>query len=413
MLFNFGKAKKNEDGKRPTPLLFELLSGMAAEEKYLFEMIPEKAYYQREILFNLGKEFTDKVKFQDSQKVERFSSVDMASQQTVHCIGRISTEGDSKLTVNSTVLIGTDTETMRRVSLDLNKCASYSVFPGQTVYVTGLNPQGTMLYPEHIHSERELSVPVFPSVETSLDVVIAAGPFSEKDNLKYSALDKLLSVCENNSPDLLILVGPFLDESNSQLETMNESMDVFFEKMVNNVMDRLKDVKTKVVLVASQNDLNSSASFPTHPLSISGSFPNLKFLPDPCQFSIDGITFGFTATDILSHLNDAELVQNCGSDKVRRHVRHLFHQKSFYPLSPAHEGVNLDVGLLSKFGRIKTIPHVLVLPSSTKPFVRLIDGCLTLNPGKTTPSFARLIVNPKTKEQANIMEFVSCQVISL
>lgn len=284
---------------------------MGAEEKYLFEMIPEKASYQREVLYNLGKEFTDKVKFQDSQKVDKFSAVDAPSQQVVHCIGRISTEGDSKLTPNSTVLIGTDADTLRRVSVNFSKCASYAVFPGQTVYVTGLNPNGTMLYADHVHAERDVGIPTFPSVTAPLDVVIAAGPFSDAGNLKYTGLEKLLAYCQNNNPDLLLLIGPFVDESNTQMEALNEGYDMFFEKMVANIMDRLKEgsVQTKVVMIASQSDLNSSAAFPTHPLTIPANYPNLKLLPDPCQFSIDGITFGFTATDILAHLNDTELVQ--------------------------------------------------------------------------------------------------------
>lgn len=284
---------------------------MAGDEKYLFEMIPEKANYQREMLYNLGKEFTDKVKFTDSQRVERFSSVDVPSQQVVHCIGRISTEGDTKLTPNSTVLIGTETDAIRRVSVNFSKCPSYAVFPGQTVYMTGLNPNGTMLYADHVHAERDLGVPSFPSVEASLDVVIAAGPFSAADNLKYEGLSKLLAFCQNNNPDLLIMMGPFVDQANSQMDVLNEGYDVFFEKMVVNIMDRLKEcsVQTKVVMIASQNDLNSSNAYPTHPLAVMGNYPNLKFLPDPCQFSIDGITFGFTAMDILSHLSETELVQ--------------------------------------------------------------------------------------------------------
>lgn len=116
---------------------------------------------------------------------------------------------------------------------------------------------------------------------------------------------------------------------------------------------------------------------------------------------------------MLMIISLVSLFSNCGADKVKRHVRHLFNQKSFYPLTPAYDGVNLDVGLLSKFGRIKAIPNILVLPSTTKPFVRLIDGCLAVNPGKSHPAFARLIVNPKPKEDSNLMEFLSCQVINL
>lgn len=310
MVFNFGKAKKITDFKRSTPIIFDLISGMPSEEKYLFEMIPEKANYQREVLYNLGKEFTDKVKFQDSQKVDRFSAVDAASPQVVHCIGRISTEGDSKLTPNSTVLIGTDTDTVRRVSVNFSKCPSYAVFPGQSVYVTGLNPNGTMLYVEHVHAERDIGLPVFPQLEAPLDVVIASGPFTAQDNLKYASLEKLLAFCQNNNPDLLLLVGPFVDEANTQTKELNEGYDAFFEKMVGDVMARLKEssVNTKVVMVSSQDDLNSSGSFPTHPLVTSVNNPNLKMLSDPCQFSVDGITFALTATDVLTHLNDTELV---------------------------------------------------------------------------------------------------------
>lgn len=310
MVFNFGKAKKIADFKRESPLLFELVSGMGIDEKYLFEMLPDKATYQREVLFNLGKEFTDKVKFQDSQKVERFSAVDAPSQQVVHCIGRISCEGNSKLTPNSTLLIGTDSDTIRRVSVNFSKCPSFSVFPGQTVYVTGLNPNGTTIYVDHVHAERELTAPLFPALESPMDIVIAAGPFSASDNLKYAGLEKLLSFCQNNNPDLLILMGPFVDEANSQMDVLNEGYDVFFEKMIANVMDHLKEsaVQTKVMLISSQNDLNSSGSFPTHPLRLPTNYPNLKLLPDPCQFTLDGLSFAFTATDILSHLDEEELV---------------------------------------------------------------------------------------------------------
>lgn len=73
----------------------------------------------------------------------------------------------------------------------------------------------------------------------------------------------------------------------------------------------------------------------------------------------------------------------------------------------------MDVGLLSKYGRLRDIPNILILPSKTKPFVRIIDGCLALNPGKANPSYARLIINPKPSKESNVMEFVSCQVINL
>lgn len=61
-------------------------------------------------------------------------------------------------------------------------------------------------------------------------------------------------------------------------------------------------------MISSSNDIESSGVYPTHPYAIKNEYRNLKFLPDPCIFEIEGIKIGITATDIIKHLSEEELV---------------------------------------------------------------------------------------------------------
>lgn len=64
------------------------------------------------------------------------------------------------------------------------------------------------------------------------------------------------------------------------------------------------------------------------------------------------------------------LFRNAG-DKIKRVVNYLLHQKSFYPLSPPMEKLNFDIKRASRFARLERIPHLLILPSDQKPFIRV------------------------------------------
>lgn len=60
-------------------------------------------------------------------------------------------------------------------------------------------------------------------------------------------------------------------------------------------------------------------------------------------------------------------------DKIKRIVNYLLHQKTFYPLTPAGDNVNLDSTRLSRFARLERVPHLLILPSDQRPFIRVIN----------------------------------------
>lgn len=75
------------------------------------------------------------------------------------------------------------------------------------------------------------------------------------------------------------------------------------------VMPRSFSTDTHVIMVAASADVNSTAVYPTHPLRLERSWPNLWLVSDPSVLSINGVTFAMTATDVLQHLLEAELAQ--------------------------------------------------------------------------------------------------------
>lgn len=64
---------------------------------------------------------------------------------------------------------------------------------------------------------------------------------------------------------------------------------------------------TEVFIVSSNEDINSTAVYPTAPYSLQIPFKNVTFLPDPCIIKLNGVTIGMTATDIYNHIIDAEI----------------------------------------------------------------------------------------------------------
>ena len=70
--------------------------------------------------------------------------------------------------------------------------------------------------------------------------------------------------------------------------------------------------------------------------------PRIISVPDPALISIDGVIFGFTSTDILFHLGKEEISYPPRSgDRMRRLANHLLQQRSFYPLYPPSEEINI------------------------------------------------------------------------
>jgi hypothetical protein len=63
--------------------------------------------------------------------------------------------------------------------------------------------------------------------------------------------------------------------------------------------------------------------------------------------------------------------RNTITDKVKRSINYIFHQKSFYPLMPPHDNTPVDLGLADEYAKLTTLPNMMILPSSLKCFLRV------------------------------------------
>jgi DNA polymerase alpha subunit B len=140
----------------------------------------------------------------------------------------------------------------------------------------------------------------------NLNIVVASGPFTTDDNLLYDHLDKLMLYCKNNKPDVLILTGAFLSTRSPLIEDIATTIDEHFEKMLMGILETVGN-ETHVLVVADNDDINSSGVYPTHPYRVSRAHPNLHLLPDPCIVDINGVQIGLTSMDVCQAVTDAEL----------------------------------------------------------------------------------------------------------
>jgi len=85
-------------------------------------------------------------------------------------------------------------------------------------------------------------------------------------------------------------------------------------------------------------------------------------------------------------------------DRMGRLARHLLSQRNFYPLYPPDESVPLDVELWADHAQMLITPHVLIVPSDLRHFIKDVDGTLVVNPerltkGQSGGTYARLLID--------------------
>jgi DNA polymerase alpha subunit B len=151
--------------------------------------------------------------------------VAMAAQETCLFVGRVCCDSEGgRLNPQSLLLEGSMRRSQgARVRLDVSKCPSFRLFPGQVVALRGTNPSGHCVVASQLLPG--LAQPLPRSSLATLaghaavtgrggqSVVVAAGPFTSSEDLEYAPLGALLHYCAQpqHRPDLLLLVGPFVD----------------------------------------------------------------------------------------------------------------------------------------------------------------------------------------------------------
>ncbi|XP_017848216.1 DNA polymerase alpha subunit B isoform X2 [Drosophila busckii] len=335
----------------------------------------------------------------------------------LHAVGMIHSDDDGPLDSHSALLSVLDTDE-NFLSLNFSHIKSASIFPGQVVLVKGFIPKGDTFVVEEVNTDRLLAPPPPLKLERDLQFVVASGPFTHDTNLSYEPLQELFNYLKQHRPDVLLLTGPFLAAKHKMVSELAETFESFFEKLIASIMEVVGS-HTTVLLVSSQKDAMSHAVYPTPAPMLRRSYPNLHMLPDPSWIDLDGITLGVSSTDVLDHLLSHEFAINAG-ERMHRCINHLFHQGSFYPICPPpDDNMSFDSQLAQKYAQLKQLPNVLILPSDQRHFIRLVNDCLVINPGRLSTenmggSFARFVVTPTaptaTGKATNMFNSVACQI---
>jgi len=294
-----------------------------------------------------------------------------------------------------------------------------SFFPGAIVALRGRNGGGGFYLVEEILSLPPITAPSPPpsNTDAAFSMCIACGPFSMDSDLEYKPWKDLIEQVKTNKPAVILLIGPFVDAANSRIKDgdVDEPLQQLFDRQFT---QRLQDFWVQspdslVLLVPSINDVISDhAVFPQCELNkVFGEDPRVRLLPNPCRFSVNGISFAVTSVDTLFHLRKEEFFRRTpevdpliptsepATDAMSNLARNLLQQRSFYPIFPtpldvAHE-VNLDVthseGIKLVEGEDDRAPNVLVLPSRLKQFSKAVDGTTVINPSCLSKSTCAML----------------------
>eukprot|EP00804_Cyclotella_cryptica_P020766 CCRYP_016600-RA/>CCRYP_016600-RA protein AED:0.02 eAED:0.02 QI:214/1/1/1/1/1/2/151/650 len=397
--------------------------------------------------------------FQSAEQSTRsyWTPVGVPGQSSVVCVGRVCNEAhEGRLNSTSLLLEGSRRHSNgARISVDLPKDLSYSLFPGQIVAMEGMNASGRCIRPIKV---MEGAAPPKETVAAHevmqyyqqtngqpLKIVTMCGPYTTSDSLEYSPLvDAVLQISEEK-PDVVILCGPFVDcrqplvrdgpvieeDGVMKIVTFEYLFRVRISELLMEMYENYPDLETQIVLVPSVEDAVCDSVYPQPPLvdveinTGMVEFGNLGLreleyagreeaknppkrvhcVSNPCTLKINEIVIGVTSTDILFHINcDSANANLPPTGRLTRIAQHLIQQRSYYPLFPAAKGACLDLTSAEKW-EMPVQPDILIVPSKLNPFVKeVMEGTVVVNPGALTKNstggtYAVMDVHPIKKER--------------
>ncbi|KIJ59480.1 hypothetical protein HYDPIDRAFT_100652 [Hydnomerulius pinastri MD-312] len=386
--------------------------------RYMYEKVLERS----EALDERIDEFADLI--QKHYQIDDLGDPDAATEEPITVVGRIvldaeaSTSGaklnESSLVLESSRMMGSGVRVPIRLSPEtkirggLKGLGGIGLFPGAIVALRGRNGGGGFFLVDEILALPPVKAPSPPlnDASTAFSMCIACGPFTPDADLEFKPWMSLLTNLKSTKPAVLLVLGPFIDTTNSRIK--DGEIDVTPEELFKRVFtDQLQEFLIQspgstVLLIPSVNDIISDhAVFPQCELGVEfGGDPRIRLLPNPCRFSVNGVSFGATSVDVLFHLRKEEFFRRApevnpvipesepATDAMSNLARNILQQRSFYPIFPvplelAHE-VNLDVTHSEALKLVQSedecVPDVLVIPSRLKQFSKVVDTSTVINP---------------------------------
>ncbi|KZT11993.1 DNA polymerase alpha, subunit B [Laetiporus sulphureus 93-53] len=400
----------------------------------------EKVYERSTALDRRIDEFGELV--MEHYHIEELGDPTAATEEEVTIVGRITLDSETSagpvklneaaLTLESSRMMGSGARVPLRFDPNVKVrqgkqgVGGIGLFPGAIVALRGKNGGGgwfsvtEILALPPLKACRDAAAPPHPG--SSFSMVVACGPFTPDTDFQYKNWHRLLAKIKAEKPNVMLLLGPFIDAAHPFIkegEIDVSPYDIFREIVVANLMDFLASSPGSLILIVSsvRDIISDHAVFPQCEMDAEfSSDPRIRFLPNPCRFSLNNVTFGVSSVDVLFHLRKEEffkraeeiesVIPEAGdvqpNDAMSNACRHLLQQRSFYPLFPvplelAHE-VNLDVthlkglDLCAGEGVEKDkAPEVLITPSRLKHFSKHVDSTVVVNPSFLTKgTFAKL-----------------------
>ncbi|XP_041099128.1 DNA polymerase alpha subunit B-like [Polyodon spathula] len=86
-----------------------------------------------------------------------------------------------------------------------------------------------------------------------------------------------------------------------------------------------------------------------------------------------------------------------GGDRFSRILKHILTQRSYYPLYPPAEEMNIDYEQFQSYAQLPVTPDVFITPSELRYFIKDVIGCVCMNPGRLTKgqvggTYGRLLI---------------------
>ncbi|XP_075382235.1 DNA polymerase alpha subunit B [Mycteria americana] len=417
-----GPSWSGRGGHGCTPKLFgPPEESLTKSYKFMFQ----KALDVREVLSWRIEELGDALK--SHHHLEDFASVLLPAQEPVTVLGQIGCDSNGKLNAKSVVLEGDREHSLGgQVPLDLSELKEYSLFPGQIVALEGTNSTGKRMVVSKLYEGVPLPfhTPTEPAPEQKM-VLVACGPYTTSDSIAYDPLTDLVEVINHDRPDVCILFGPFLDAKHEQVENFQllGSFTEVFKLCLKIIIEGTRSAGSQLVFVPSLRDVHHDYVYPQPPFLYpelpKDDKPRVHFVSDPCTLDIDGVVFGLTSTDLLFHMGAEEISSSSGiSDRFTRILKHILTQRSYYPLYPPSEELNVDYESFYSYASLPVTPDILVTPSELRYFIKDVLGCVCINPGRLTKgqvggTYGRLYLQREDAKGERKSPCVAAQVVKI
>ncbi|KAJ7069986.1 DNA polymerase alpha/epsilon subunit B-domain-containing protein [Mycena amicta] len=285
-----------------------------------------------------------------------------------------------------------------------------------------------------------LSTEVKPEPHASFSVLVACGPFTPDQDLGFRPWRTLSKKLKEMKPTVVILTGPFIDVLHPMIkagDVDSTPLSLFRTRFILPLREYLDSAPGSIaVVIPSVRDLISNhAVFPQGELEreVVMSDPRIHLVPNPAWFTINGLAFSITSTDVLFHLKRGEFIKrgeevdpvevtpdDACNDPIVGLCKHVLQQRCIYPVFPVpgdltnelvldvthSDGLRLGPGMDgdSDAPPPHCTPDVLIVPSRFKQFAKPIYGTLAINPGFVyRGSYAVLDVGPRTDEAKPVL----------